>query len=144
MSTQQRLKRTERICKVEVNRLNALIGKRNLIDHQINEIQKLIAELIDQRDQQTFGEGCRPTIEQLTQSHVWIEGLDEKISNQRSKGEELNQKREQMQAEVLAQRTRLRGLEILVDQLRIAVNTEQQTQQFTLADEQAIRDFAEG
>ncbi|OYP32288.1 flagellar FliJ family protein [Rhodopirellula sp. MGV] len=144
MSTQQKLKRTQRICKVETNRLNALVGKRNILDSQINAIRNNIAQLIRQRDQDSFASGTKPTLELLTQSHVWIDGLDEKINTEHERCRELQKQREELQSQVLQQRTRLRGMEILVDQLRLAVKSEQQAQQFTLADEQAIRDFAEG
>ncbi|MCD0459814.1 flagellar FliJ family protein [Roseiconus lacunae] len=144
MSVQQRLKRTRRICSVEENRLNALIGKRNQIDTQIQSCVEQIKQLIRQRDHETMLASRHPSLEQLTQTHVWIEGLDESIQQQQSHKQELQQQRDELQSEVLGQRTRVRGLEILVDQLQLAVKTEQQAEQFTLADENAIRDFAEG
>ena len=142
MSTQVRLKRTIRICGVEENRLNVLLGQRNLLDKDIHDSQSRIAELIRQRDHQQIGTGNRVTIEQLTQCHTWMDGLDVKVHAESQRRDALLQQREKLQVKIVTQRSRLKGLEMLVDQLRLSLLSEQQAEQNLLADEQAIREYA--
>lgn len=139
--SKRKLARTRRIAGLETTRLNALIADVVRIDAQINNAAEEISRLMGIRDNAI----TRPeqfTIEMLSQNGVWMEGIDRTIAAMNQQIESLNTERETAQEKVLEQRTRVKGLETLLESLRFDVDSEVATEQMLLADEKALNDFA--
>jgi len=138
--SRKQLARTERISELENARLNALIADVVRIDARINEQQRQIAELQQLRDRTLTGDE-RYTVEMLTQNSVWTDGVDRSIEAIRTTIQSLQGERTKAQQLVMQQRSRVKGLETLLESLRFDVKSKAATEQMLIADEKALNDY---
>jgi chromosome segregation ATPase len=139
--THKKLTRIRRIHHLEDCQLSALVAQVVRLDAVLNASRKQRGELIRTRDQ-SWASDHRPSLEMLTQNGVWVEHLDRAIATLEQSIRETEQQRQQAQQRVMEQRSRVRGLEILIDQLRFDLDSQAETEQMLIADENALNDFA--
>src|SRR6056297_1137290 len=140
-ASQKKLVRTQRIAALETTRLNALIADVVRIDAQINARHKRMGELREVRDRE-FSSGRSLTVEMLSQNRVWMDGIDRTIAAIEDEVQTLHQDRSHAQQHVMEQRSRVKGLETLIESLRFDVDSEAATEQMLIADEKALNDYA--
>ena len=139
--SRKKLIRTQRIAGLEKTRLNALIADVVRIDAQINAHRQQINELRQRRDQ-TLSQQDRLTVELLNQNRIWMDGIDRTIAAIRAEIQKLSGERAEAQQLVMQQRSRVKGLETLLESLRFDVDSEAATEQMLIADEKALNDYA--
>ncbi len=140
-ASRSKLVRSERIAALETTRLNALIADVVRIDAQINARHKQIRDLRDVRDRE-FSSGKTLTVEMLSQNRVWMDGVDRTIAAIEDEVQTLHNDRSNAQQQVIEQRSRVKGLETLIESLRFDVDSETATEQMRIADEKALNDYA--
>ncbi|MCA9136750.1 MAG: hypothetical protein KDB00_08325 [Planctomycetales bacterium] len=137
----KKLERIRRIHTLETSQMNVLIGDLARIDAELASHFKRLNEL-----QLIKHQGLVSTqlgsIELLTQNGIWIDSINRSIMLAHDIISKCQSERRDAQSRVMEQRTRVRGLEILVDQLRLEFDADAMTQQMLMADENALKNFA--
>lgn len=138
--THLKWKRMRRVHGLESGRLTALVAEVVRIDTYRNRLADHRASLLRMRDASLSNENLS-TIELRCQNNRWIDQINEQVITIDRKDAELQQLREQAQKRVMDQRAKVRGLEILVDQLKHEIRLEDESEQMLIADESALQDF---
>ena len=132
-----------RIHSLESSQLNGLIGRLAQIDATLTALRQQMESLKEiQRQGLETHDHC--SVEYLTQSSLWIDSVDRSMALVRDSIGTCQAERQEAHAKVLEQRTRVRGLELLIEQLRFEFEADVQTQQMLLADENALKNYARG
>ncbi|QEF97630.1 Flagellar FliJ protein [Stieleria maiorica] len=137
----KKIDRIRRIHSIESSQLNVLIGELARIDALLASHRKRLEDFESvKRQGLEITRNC--SIEFLTQTHLWIESIDRSIKIVRDEIDKCEAERREARSRVMDQRTRVRGLEILMDQRRLEFDADAMTQQMLLADENALKKYA--
>ena len=137
----RKLERMRRIHALEANQLNVLIGDLARLDAVLASHQAHLAEL-EAMKQSSLATSERLSVELLTQNRVWIDSLNRSIQLAHDIIEKCKAERDVAQSRLLDQRTRVRGLELLMDQRKLEFDADIVTQQMLIADDHALEKFA--
>lgn len=137
----KKLERVRRIHSLETSQMNVLIGDLARIDRQLASHFERLHEL-ELIKQQGLATTQHYSIEFLTQTSLWIDSVNRSILLARDVISKCQSERRDAQGRVMEQRTRVRGLEILIDQLRMDFDADEMTQQMLMADENALKNYA--
>lgn len=137
----KKMQRMQRIHSLELNQLNILIGDLARVDAELASQRKHLAELQSMKEQ-GLAATDRFSVELLTQSNVWIDSVNRSIALANDIVAKCKAERDEAHSRVMHQRTRVRGLELLIDQLRLEFDADAETQQMLLADENALKKYA--
>ncbi|WP_182868012.1 flagellar FliJ family protein [Rhodopirellula sp. JC639] len=137
----KKIDRIRRIHSIESSQLNVLIGELARIDALLMSHRQRLEEFESvKRRGLEITQNC--SIEFLTQTHLWIDSIDRSIKIVRDVIAKCEAERHEARSRVMDQRTRVRGLEILMDQRRLEFDADAMTQQMLLADENALKKYA--
>lgn len=136
-----KLDRMNRIHALETSQLNVLIAELARIDAIMASHMQRLHDLEDVK-RQGLEASATCSIEYLTQNSVWIDSLDRSIQLARDVIAKCAEERLQARSRVMDQRTRVRGLEILIDQLRLDFEADAATRQMLMADDNALNKYA--
>ena len=137
----KKLQRMRRVHGLETSQLNVLVGDLARIDAKLAEQTSQLNELNSIKEQGLSASGDF-SVEFLTQTGIWIEGVNRLIQLAWNAISNTESERKEARSRVMTQRTRVRGLEILIDQLRFEFNADAATQQMLLADENALNGYS--
>ena len=137
----KKIDRSRRIHSLETSQLNVLIGELARLDALLASHQERLDEFEAlKRQGLEINQDC--SIESLTQTNLWIDSIDRSIKIVREVLSKCESERAEARSRVMDQRTRVRGLEILMDQRRLEFDADAMTQQMLLADENALKKYA--
>ena len=137
----KKLDRIRRIHSLESNQLSVLIGDLARIDAELAAQREHLADL-EQMKEQGLATTHRFSVELLAQNAVWVDSVSRSIALASEIVAQHEAEREDANARLLDQRTRVRGLEILMDQLTLDIDAELQNREMLVADEQALEKYA--
>ena len=136
----EKLRKVQRILAIDQNRLKIIIGELAVIESSLKWQQEQLGELqmLQSQDLQVnLG-----SVETLTQTRIWLDSIEEAIRAVIQQIESTQRSRDESYQRMLEQRARVRGLEILADQLQLQIGMDVESQQSRFADEVALKDFA--
>lgn len=139
--SKKKLDRMQRVRALEENQLNVLIGDLARIDAELASHRTHLADL-EAMKEKGLATTHRFSVELLTQNSVWIDSVNRSIRLAREIIHKAEEERQEAQTRVLDQRTRVRGLELLIDQIGLEIDADLETQQMLMADENALKNFA--
>ena len=139
--SKKKLDRMQRVRALEENQLNVLIGDLARIDAELASHRTHLADL-EAMKEKGLATTHRCSVELLTQNRVWIDSVNRSIRLAREIIDKAEEERQEAQTRVLDQRTRVRGLELLIDQIGLEIDADLETQQMLMADENALKNFA--
>ena len=140
IDVQKRLKRIQRIHGLETCQLNLLVVQLAKADSDLAEQNRQVLEMYATKEQ-GLTDPSRCSLEMLTQNGRWIDSIHRAINVALKAVEETESKRRKLESKVLDQRGRVRGLETLMDQMRVALKADAETQTALMADENALKDY---
>ena len=140
IDVQKRLKRIQRIHGLETCQLNLLVVQLAKADSDLAEQNRQVLEMYATKEQ-GLTDPSHCSLEMLTQNGRWIDSIHRAINVALKAVEETESKRRKLDSKVLDQRGRVRGLETLMDQMRVALKADAETQTALMADENALKDY---
>jgi hypothetical protein len=140
IDVRKRLKRILRVHGLETSRLSVLVVELARIDRDLATQKAHVVEMQAIKEQGLSAyTDC--SVEVLTQTGLWIDSVKRAITDALNRMAGTESKRQQAQSRVMDQRARVRGLEILMDQLRFELDADAETKMVLLADEHALKDY---
>ncbi len=137
----KKIDRMRRIHSLESNQLTVLIGDLARIDAELAKQRKHHDELRQMKDE-GLAATTHTSVELLTQNNIWIDSVNRSLALAAEIISKQEGERADANARMMDQRARVRGLELLVDQLKIEQDADEESQQMLSADDHAMKKYA--
>jgi hypothetical protein len=125
---------------LESCQLNVLVVELARIDAKLTEQKAQVVELQEIKEQ-GLSTPNRSSLESLTQGNLWINSVIQGIAVALKATAETERQRQEAHSRVLDRRAKVRGLEILIDQLKLQLTADAETQRAMMADEHALTEY---